>query len=149
VGKDAKEVWNAGKSQFLTFMFQHINENAEDLALYVISGSFSVAYTVCIRSDITLPNIWVSFPCTSCLGHQVLYFNVFLLWKNQVCLALGIPQRYVNMVHLDLQLNMSIVREIGLLTEQFTADDSSHIQEICELSLSLETVKILVDVFKW
>jgi hypothetical protein len=44
---------------------------------------------------------------------------------------------------------MSIVREIGLLTEQFTADDNSHIQEICELSLSLETVKILVDVFKW
>jgi hypothetical protein len=74
---------------------------------------------------------------------------MFFCFENQVCLALGIPQRDVNMVHLDLQLNMSIVRQIGFLTEQFTADDRSHIQEICELSLILETVKILVDVSKW
>lgn len=97
MGKDAKEVWNAGKSQFLTFMFQKINENAEifliDLALYMISGCFSVACTLYKVSDITIPNTWVSFPCTSCPGHQVLYFNVFSLWKTQVCLALGIPQR--------------------------------------------------------
>lgn len=60
MGKDAKEVRNAGKSQFLTFMFQQINENAEiflsDLALYMISGCFSVACTLCKESDITVPN---------------------------------------------------------------------------------------------
>jgi hypothetical protein len=44
---------------------------------------------------------------------------------------------------------MSIVREINLLTEQFTVDDRSHIQEICNSSLNLDTVQILVDVSKW
>lgn len=106
MGKDAKEVWNAGKSQFLTFMFQQINENAEiflnDLALYMISGCFSVTCILYDGSDIIVPNTWVSFPCTSCLGPQVLYFNVFPLWKNQVCLALGVPQRDLNTVPLDL-----------------------------------------------
>jgi len=41
---------------------------------------------------------------------------------------------------------MHIVREINLLTEQFTVDDKSHIQEICDSSLSLDTVQILADV---
>jgi len=40
-------------------MFQQINENAgiflKDLTLYMISECFSVACTVYIRSDITVP----------------------------------------------------------------------------------------------
>ena len=44
---------------------------------------------------------------------------------------------------------MNVVREINLLPEQFTVDDRSHIKEICESSLSLEAVHILVDVSKW
>jgi len=44
---------------------------------------------------------------------------------------------------------MSIVREINLLTEKFTAYDRSHIQEIYDSNLSLDTVQILDDVSKW
>jgi len=38
---------------------------------------------------------------------------------------------------------MSIVREINLLTEKFTAYDISHFQETYDSSLSLDTVQIV------